>query len=385
MPILGRLTARTTLLTAAALLLVIAACSNEATTAPTEPGAITARTECPTNTDPDAPGPADQARPRLEMTSGVAVDTDTGVIVAVEIVPGSSAESSTRTWIFDLCNNTWREPTPATEPTLQPRTRLVYDPATRLTVAFGPENGSLWTYSTTANTWTEVAAELSHPAETELWNLTDLAYDPASESILLRDSDRLELWAYRPGSNTWTALEQGEVVPTEAGWQEAADGSRAHYHSLLAFDEERGDLVLVLLGDAMTRGQTWTYDPREGIWTRGAAGPPPLNTGYVEAGTEVAYDVAAGRTVVFSDGYLGIYDATADEWQGYTSLPGWPTPGDTGPLARMGHALVYDPFNERVLLLGGSYRGEDDFHAGDDVWALDIETMEWLELLASRP
>ena len=48
-------------------------------------------------------------------------------------------------------------------------------------------------------------------------------------------------------------------------------------------------------------------------------------------------------------------------------------------------AIVYDRINERLVLIGGDIHpwGDGAFTYFDDVWSLDPETGEWLELLGS--
>ena len=64
-------------------------------------------------------------------------------------------------------------------------------------------------------------------------------------------------------------------------------------------------------------------------------------------------------------------------WADFSDLP-------TGPLARLGHFLPYDPTNERIILLGGQSRtveGEDPWTNLHDVWAYDLPTNTWIELV----
>ena len=344
--------------------------------------AVGARTECPPGSQPDAFGPTDQARPELSgpYAPAVVMDTEAGMLVAVEI-----QDEEARTWLFDVCTNTWWPAAPAREPDLGAGARLVYDPDARLTVAFRLlEGAAIWAYSSTDNTWTELPAAHSTPSPF-WWFSGDLVFDPVSGLILLRDPTTADLWAYDVEATTWSVVEQGGTVPAENPNQ---SGLGPHFHSLLAYDSEVDRLVLTLLGDALAAGQTWTFDPRAGAWSQQSDSPPPLNTGYFELGGEATFDAATGRTVVFSDGLLGLYDAAADTWEAITDLPGWPTPGlnsladaPSGPLARMGHTLVYDPLNRRVILVGGHARFEDRWWPVDDVWAIDLRERKLVELL----
>ncbi|MDH3605971.1 MAG: hypothetical protein OER12_03135, partial [Acidimicrobiia bacterium] len=104
---------------------------------------------CPQDTDPNAPGPVDQARPGEGPWSNQAAvfDTRAGRIVFID--------EGGETWTFDVCTNTWQ----AMDPTFVPVTDaylgeglLVYDIDSDRTIAFGPRN--VYAYDAAANTWT---------------------------------------------------------------------------------------------------------------------------------------------------------------------------------------------------------------------------------------
>jgi len=333
---------------------------------------------CPPGAKPDSPGSALQLRPELDVPAGVAMDSQSGRVVAFDA-------GSATTWTFDVCTNTWQRMRPAQEPALGRRARLVYDADADLTIAFPVDGNALWTYSVEANKWTQLPASASSPDT--FWTLGDLVYDPSSGDVLLRDSKTTGLWSYAVETNTWTQVDQGGDVPAENPGQQ---GGEPHFHSLLTYDAVVDRLVLTLLGDAMQRDGTWSFDPGAGAWTNQKSRPPALNTGYVESGGEAVFDAARGVTVAFSDGVLATYDAGADEWTTVKPGPGWPRMDaaddmPTGPLARLGHWLVYDPVNERIVMLGGQARMLKGWRDLDDVWAYDLSTNSWLRLVPPRP
>lgn len=97
---------------------------------------------------------------------------------------------------------------------------------------------------------------------------------------------------------------------------------------------------------------------------------------------------AAGGTVVMFGGSLGIpencgfpertyetttwlYDVACDSWQRLES--------EMNPSGRTRHTMVYDDEGDRVLLYGGLSAGG----SLADVWALDMETLQWGQLLTN--
>ena len=52
-----------------------------------------------------------------------------------------------------------------------------------------------------------------------------------------------------------------------------------------------------------------------------------------------------------------------------------------GPLSRTGHSLAYDPVNRRILVFGGSWLTDMGTTLAGDVWAYDVPTSTWMELV----
>jgi hypothetical protein len=78
------------------------------------------------------------------------------------------------------------------------------------------------------------------------------------------------------------------------------------------------------------------------------------------------FDEVTGRTVYLTPGgAVAAYDAALDRWDVVWEPGQSPGPGPT-PDASM----VYDPVNQRVLLV-----------AGRDVWAFEVGTATWTRLV----
>jgi hypothetical protein len=298
----------------------------------------------------------------------MALDRGSGKIVAFPLRLRPDGTWSARVWTFDVCANRW-QPTGSTwEPPPSDRgapggLQVVYDEDSDLTVAVGGD-GSVVSYDAGSDTLTEREPSAPEPP-------FRLAYDPATGQILAWSvaADPAELWSYEVESDVWTRVpEEGPSLGDT--WD----------HALLAHDASEG-LLVVHHGDACggcpVGDVTRTFDVETGHWL-GTAPAPDVNTGFIATGGEIAYDEAARRTVVFSDGYLIAYDAVAGRWETRYGEPRT----RNGPVSRLGHTIVYDPVNERIVVYGGGFRTPDGWVKTDDVWAFDLSTDSWTQLLA---
>jgi hypothetical protein len=324
---------------------------------------------CPPGSTPDVPGDAGQARP-LSDSLMMAFDRDSARIVALAGRPDGE-NGYWDTWAYDVCTNRWQRMAPSQE-LPEAISGLAYDPDSDVVIAIRLD-GTPWIYDLDANTW-------STGRPSPAGGATRLAYDFSSHLVFVQEissgdesAPPQKLWSYDVESDTWASVRQwGDVPPGASG-----------DHLLLAYDASVDRIV----ASGADPNQSWTrlLDPRTGVWTSTAA-PPPFNTGYFGCPGAIAYDEARQRTVVFTDGLVAAYGAAADRWE--TLAGGQTTPDGYGygPQHRLGHWMVYDPVNERLVVAGGTYRTADGWVGRDDVWAFDPATREWTQLLApSRP
>lgn len=365
----------------------------EAPTQPVHPVA-----SCPQGSEPDTPGPATQARPSFgEGGAFASMDTESGVVVVVDGDAG--------TWTFDVCTNTWaKQATKGSPPSEWPR--LVYDAASDLTYAFGED--AVFTYDAESATWARVNSQdmVADGPTGHSW----FFMDPERRTVYSYNTESGEMTSYDLARNRWAPVEQGTVrPPIGVDAVGAFDASVGRIVLKVSFAGATGEVGIDIPDTPSVYGQTWTFEPATGTWTKIDAYTPELNFGYFPWGGEVAYDTTHRKTVVFADSKLVTFDAATGVWTTAAHGKGWPAeapPGPplvirhtdgpdelltmtVGPLARHGHALVDDPVNGRVLMLGGQYRSGKDadnpWDEGTDVWAYDVDTNTWTIVVPPRP
>ena len=294
--------------------------------------------ECPPGSNPDEPGPVDQARPAIAPWAS-AFDRRAGRLVAV-VIAGTVVE----TWTFDVCTNTWTRMHPDREPPGVSLSRLVYDVASGLMIGIHepqgsePRTGRVWAYDLEADTWTEHGVAPTFDTG---------FYDPVSGLVVGGVSE--DLWCYDVETDAWTPISQA------TRW-EGLDRSMYVYDASV----DR----IVVYGAVERVADTRLFDLRTGTWSRSAAETPFIEGGGIWGGGHtIMYDEAAERTVVAGAFQWGAYDATADRWEIiYERDP-------PGPAVQ---PWVYDPVNQRLLVWGSGYR---------DIVAFDLVTREWTVLL----
>lgn len=209
-----------------------------------------------------------------------------------------------------------------------------------------------------------------------------VVYDAARRRVLLyggkddRDVVRGELWSFDLGTNRWTEIHpRGPAPPPRED------------HSLVL--DEAGD-ALVLFGgeDGSSSRETWLFDLRAESWKEITHESAPALEGHV-----AVYDPAGRRMVVF--GGMSQEKSRKDEkvledrtWAldldraspGYGAWSVLETKG-TRPAERREHRGAFDPLRRRLVVFGG--RGRTKTRFLNDVWVLDLRSLEWSEIEAA--
>jgi len=287
----------------------------------------------------------------------MAFDRQSGKIIL--LVTGPEAWE---TWAFDVCTNTWDRMRPNRHPGSGEGgtgwIQLAYDADSDLTIGTFPD-GTVWTYDDEADAWTK-------HGDTPVPGPFRLVYDPVSGLVVgqLIESRIAKVWTYDVETDTWTSVTRSDA-PTLGSDPD---------HGLLAYD---GSVDRVIAYNGLSYG-TRLLDLRAGTWSGSAARTPLVNTGWFASGGEIAYDEAGEQTVVFSDGLVIAYSARSDRWE---ILDGRSGDVPAGLTARIGHWMVYDSSNARLVVYGRGYRTDTSWVQADDVLGFDPATREWIVLL----
>lgn len=318
---------------------------------------------CSDTAHPNRPGPDGQARPRLEGGIGVAMDTESGKIVGVD--------EGRRTWTFNVCTNTWkrRSHLPATPGSGDP---MLMAYSSRRDRVFALAEGAFASYSVEKDRWTPFG-RVNRVVARSFAN--SLFYDAGSRSLILFRGSNASVWAYKPATQRWRRIHASLPALEPRHWLDVA---------LVTFDPGRRELIATHLGARAT----WNFDIASRRWTRHPGRPLNLPVGWAPSGGELAYDANADRALAFSDATLAAYNPGTHRWR-YIRVPAGPMLQrprpealPRGSLARMGHTLVYDPVNKRVVLVGGAFRTKA-WRPATDVVAYRLATNKWMKLVRS--
>ncbi len=258
----------------------------------------------------------DSARERLVMFGGF---EDVGV----------TRNGTTLEW--DGVRRTWLDRTPAITPTARAGAGFAFDAARDVCVLFGGSDfggavADMWLWD--GDRWELVAA--SGPSG-RLY--ASMAYDPKGKRTLVfggRSNTGAvlgDMWSW--DGTAWTEL-QPQVLPPKR--------ERAQ----MAYDELRGEMVLVGGVDGSPKADTWLFDGT--AWRAGPVLPEGRFAG------QLAWD--ASRGVLALLGGSGTMDRV---WDGTQWLPD----GAANFIQRMYPFVYYDP--RRAALIGGlGYRFSDN-------------------------
>jgi len=260
-------------------------------------------------------------------------------------------------WCYDPVSNTWTNPAPGdTLPSARSNHAMVWDPVRNQVIMFGGDDGSykndLWCYDPVSNTWTNPAPSGTLPSAR---GYHAMVWDPVRNQVIMFGGFdatypyyKNDLWCYDPVSNTWTNPAPGGTLPS------------ARYGHAMVWDPVRNQVIMFGGNTASDyKNDLWCYDPVSNTWTV----KTPVSSPSARIYHAMVWD--GSRAIMFG-GYgtsptykndLWCYDPAGNTWTN-------PAPGGTLPSARSGHAMVWDPVRNQVIMFGGS----DASGRKNDLW-----------------
>jgi hypothetical protein len=172
-----------------------------------------------------------------------------------------------------------------------------------------------------------------------------------------------DTWAFDLQKIAWTNLTPSGAIPPKT-------------NHAMAYDSAKDRVLIFGGGWATLSGDTWCYDPQANTWSN--QNPPSAPS--ARKGTGLAFDKKAGEFVLFggSDGYsiymndTWKYNLTTNRW---TNMKPSFSPSPRGYLG-----LVYDEFQGKVVLVGGSYYST----SYQETWTYSLATNTWEKLSTNK-
>lgn len=247
----------------------------------------------------------------------------------------------------------------------------IYDPIRNRMVVFGGLEGDdapsndVWTLSLHGDAIWAVLTTSGTPPPPRYRH--SAIYDPVRDRMIVFGGQdhryRREVWALSLGDNpTWSDITPAGISPDER-----------HGHTAI-YDPVRDRMIVYAGYDNWELADVWALSlAGEPAWSRivTAAGVPTPRSGHT-----AIYDPVRDRMVIY--GGRSFRDRLSDLWAlSLSGTPAWNriVTSDGREFARAYHTSLYDPVNDRMLVLGGSYGAS----LPDTVWALQFaEDPAWI-------
>jgi Kelch motif protein/galactose oxidase-like protein len=245
----------------------------------------------------------------------------------------------------------------------------VYDPLHARMIVFGGSSQSfdvVWTFSLgDRSEWSPHRVRGVVPAH-RLG--VSAMFDPVRDRVIMFEGE--ELWSLSlAGDPTWTRLEAIGPSPPARAWHSAVYDSKRD--RMIVFGGRSGEAVL---------GDVWTLDLANGpMWAQLAVPMPSMLPRVSHAAT---YDPVNDRMLVYGGDTWG-YGYRNDTWElRFSGEPSWQKIFSTGPPMNVHATLIYDPVDDRAVLLGGWGSTGSRWGPMNDVWVLPAATGQWSQVFS---
>ncbi len=268
------------------------------------------------------------------------------------------------TWSLDLKSARWTAIKGSVNPPSRFGHTAIYDaPRQRMVIFSGQKSGAflndVWALDLEQNRWSDLTPKGAAAAGMTAPHVrygSAAVYDERRERLVMfagfTDQGRFnDTWAFDLKAERWI-----DLAPT---------GPRPVSRCLLtaAYDRLRDRMVIYAGQKNGNLEDTWAFDLAKNSWAEITGSPIPPGRFF----TALVDQPEQRRTVMFGgqNSNLGTLDDSwalnldSDRWEPLTPA------GSAKPVARNGHAAVYDPVGRRMLIFGGE--GDATYN---DVWAL---------------
>jgi len=268
------------------------------------------------------------------------------------------------TWSYDPTTNRWTQVNPSIRPSARGGHDMVYDTESDRIILFGGVNASFagnrttWAYDFNTDTWTRQAP--GPPAREG----PRMAYDAESDRVILFGGQAAtggrpylnDTWAYDFNTDSWTEMKPS-ISP------------RGEWYHTMTYDAE-SDRVLMWRGSPDK--SVWAYDFNTNTWTKNEKAECPSKGRF----GALVYDSESDRSILYGGGYWQYTDTTDETWAYDYNTNAWTKmePSET-PGKLTGHAMVYNPTLDLVVLFGGRAGSGDAYTA--ETWTYDLNSDTW--------
>ncbi len=233
----------------------------------------------------------------------------------------------------------------------------------------------LWRFDPTNETWQPI--EVTGPLPTPRFDAS-LTYDALE--------NRMILFGGSTGSGLFNDVWEYDLDSGSLGWNQlATSGTPPSPRSGVAAVIDPINNRLVTFGGCTSAGvvnETWALDLNDMAWQQLSPTGTPPGPRYAFSGV---YDSVGPQMIVFG----GIYNTWFDETWALdltTGSENWMqlTPGGAIPARRCRHFWFFDEGN-RVMYIGFGYNNISSMAFFNDVYALNLNTMSWAQILPTGP
>ena len=323
---------------------------------------------------------------RSNIVARIAAPFRNGIVLAGALVVLALPVSAGSMQPADVCGE-WEALVPGKEPFSRKNHRMIYDPVRDRLVVYGgqPQEGvggdyDVWVLSLgSPGEWTKLATRGAHGDQYQ----PAVVYDPVRDRMILfggryDGGPTSDVWALTFGdTSTWTELAPTGAAPSPFLEQDAV------------YDPLRDRMVVFgarfdPTGPCTTprTNEVWALSLESPAWTQILpAGPTPTTT-IVQ---NVIFDPQRDRAIVFGGGSpLVCRPELSDEtWiLSFSGTPAWSLAATQGtrPPPHAHVVTVLDAPRDRMVAFGGLRTIGDAQLQTNDVWSLQLATLEWSEL-----